>query len=192
MSLLEKLRLSLRFDPSSLACDLARIPDKARIAHCNKRDYEGDWSGVALRGPANVTHPIQSLFATPGTTDWANTDVHDGCPYFAEVMASFRCPLQSVRLLRLSPGSEIKQHRDHELGLEDGEVRIHVPVQTSPDVEFVLNSERVALEVGEVWYLNVNFPHRVANRSDDFRVHMVIDCGVDDWLRQLFRESAGG
>jgi hypothetical protein len=38
---------------------------------------------------------------------------------------------------------------------------------------------------GECWYLNVNFPHKVANRGATDRVHLVIDCAVDDWLRAL-------
>lgn len=68
---LRALRLPLDFNPHGLRADLARIPSDRWILHFNKAVYKGNWSGVALRGPANVTHPIQSLFATPGTKDWA-------------------------------------------------------------------------------------------------------------------------
>ena len=143
--IIETLRLPLDFDPAALREDLARIPSDRWIAHFNKQQYEGDWSGVALRGPANITHPIQALFANPGTTDWAYTDLHDLCPYFAQVLSRFECPLLSVRLLRLAPGSVITEHTDHSLGFEDGEVRLHVPILTNPRVEFLLNGARVPL-----------------------------------------------
>ncbi len=184
--MIETLRLPLEFSPELLRRDLDRIDDDRWIAHFNTTNYAGDWSGVALRGPADVTHPIQELFANPGTTAWAETRLADECPYFRDVMGRFECPLLSVRLLRLGPGSAIKEHTDHCLALEDGEVRLHVPVATSPEVEFWLNGNRVELQPGETWYLNVNLPHRVENQSSEHRVHMVIDCVVDDWLRALF------
>ena len=184
--MIESLRLRLDFDPDALREDLARIPSDRWILHFNKAVYKGNWSGVALRGPANVTHPIQSLVVNPGTEVWANTDLHALCPYFAHVMDSLECPLLSVRLLSLAPGAVIEEHTDNSLSFEDGELRLHIPVQTDPEVEFLLNGVRVPLGVGETWYLNVNLPHSVANRSSQHRVHMVVDCTVNGWLRELF------
>ena len=176
------IRLPLRFDPELLARDLARVPDERWIRHFVADNYEGDWSGVALRGPAGVTHPIQELFANPGTEAWENTVLYGSCPYFAEVMAAFRCELLSVRLLRLGPGSTIRRHVDHSLSLEDGEARLHVPVRTNPQIEFWLDDELLALRAGETWYLDVNRPHSVENRSSEYRVHLVLDCVVNEWL----------
>lgn len=187
----DAIRLRLRFDPDALRQDLARIADDRWIEHFVKDNYEGDWSGVALRGPAKVTHPIQQLFANPGTTEWANTDLHRACPYFAEVMSAFQCDLLSVRLLRLAPGSIIREHVDHSLSFDDGEVRIHVPVATNDRISFWLNNRVVPLGAGETWYLNVNLPHRVENASDEYRVHLVLDCVVNDWLKQQAGISTG-
>lgn len=178
------IRLPQRFDPLALREDLARIPEDRWISHFVADNYEGDWSGVALRGPANVTHPIQELFANPGTEAWANTSLYDECPYFAEVMSAFKCNLLSVRLLRLGPGSIIKEHVDHSLSLEDAELRLHVPVQTNADIKFWLDDKLVPLEAGATWYLNVNRPHRVENNSDEYRVHLVLDCEINSWLRE--------
>ncbi len=91
-----------------------------------------------------------------------------------------------MRLLSLAPQSFIREHSDHALDFEDGEVRIHVPVQTSSDIEFYLNGARLLLEEGRTYYLNVNLPHRVNNRSHHERIHLVIDAEVNDWLRELF------
>jgi aspartyl/asparaginyl beta-hydroxylase (cupin superfamily) len=104
-------------------------------------------------------------------------------------MDRLECPIKSTRLMRLAAGAEILEHSDHELGYEDGEVRLHVPVLTSSDVEFWLNSQRVDMWPGELWYLNVNLPHRVTNHSTQDRTHLVIDCEVNDWIRALFSDT---
>jgi aspartyl/asparaginyl beta-hydroxylase (cupin superfamily) len=70
--------------------------------------------------------------------------------------------------------------------LDDGELRVHVPVVTNLDVAFFLAGEQVIMQEGEAWYLNLNLPHRVENHSDIDRIHLVIDCVVDDWVRELF------
>lgn len=87
--------------------------------------------------------------------------------------------------MRLQPGSIIREHRDHELGFKDGEVRIHVPIITNPDVAFFVNGDRLPMNPGEVWYIDFSLPHRVRNRGTTDRVHLVIDCIVDDWMREL-------
>jgi len=176
------LRLPLSFDPVALRADLALIAEDRWIPHFNTNVYDGEWSGVALRGPADAVHPIQELVANPGTEAWANTSLHDECSYFAEVMAAFRCPLLSVRLLRLGPGAIIREHTDNSLAFADGDVRIHVPVQTSDEVRFRLDGRIVPLQAGETWYLNVNRPHCVENRGIEHRVHLVLDCTVNAWL----------
>jgi mannose-6-phosphate isomerase-like protein (cupin superfamily) len=69
-------------------------------------------------------------------------------------------------------------------------VRLHIPVITNREVEFVLNQVHVVMNEGDCWYLNVNQPHRVANRGATDRIHLVIDCVVNDWLRELLLAAA--
>ena len=42
------------------------------------------------------------------------------------------------------------------------------------------------MKEGEAWYLNFNLKHSVVNRSAEDRVHLVIDCVLNDWLREFF------
>ncbi len=178
------LKLPFHFDPDRLTADLEVIAADEWVAHFNKSIYEGDWSGVALR---SVGGKAMQLYPDPTATErFADTETLGRCAYYQEVLATFQCPLTSVRLLRLQAGSSIAEHRDYRLGYEDGEVRIHVPVVTDPGVAFFLAGERVPMAVGECWYLNVNLPHRVENRSRTNRIHLVLDCMVNDWLRQFF------
>jgi hypothetical protein len=183
------LRLPFTFDPASLKADLGQIQPDEWVDHFNKSVYEGDWSGVALRSVGG--QPMQ-LYPDPTATGaFADTPMLARCPYFQRVLATFQCPFTAVRLLRLNAGSHIREHRDYRLGYEDGEVRLHIPVVTNPEVAFFLDGQRVWMAEGECWYLNVNLPHRVENHSATDRVHLVIDCVVNEWLADLFREQPG-
>ena len=75
---------------------------------------------------------------------------------------------------------------------QDGVGRVHIPVITNPEVEFFLQGELIDMRPGEAWYLNFNLPHRVENRSSEARVHLVVDCIVNDWFLGFFTSSNSG
>jgi hypothetical protein len=174
-------RLPLRFDPDRLTQDLARIAPDEWQPHFVNIHYEEGWSGVALRSPGGGATDLAH-----GAKPYADTAVLGRCPYFQEVLAAFHCPLQRVRLLRLARGARILEHIDPESGQGQREVRIHVPIVTHADVEFYSNGRRVTMAPGETWFLDTSYPHRLHNRAPIDRVHLVIDCTVDDWVRSLF------
>jgi len=178
------VKLPFSFDVARLKQDAGRISEWEWVAHFNKTIYEGDWSGIALRSVGGATG---KLYPDPtATQSFADTETLVRCPYFQEVLGSFHCPLTSVRILRLRPGAKIREHRDFKLGYEDGEVRIHIPIQTASGVAFFLDGAQVSMQEGEVWYLNLNLPHRVENESQVDRLHLVLDCMLNDWLAGFF------
>jgi hypothetical protein len=182
--MLTSLKFPFEFDVARLQADLALIQAAEWQRHFNTSIYEGDWSGVALRA---VPDSGLSIYPDPTATDrFTDTTALARCTYFQAVLATFQCPLTSARLLRLKARSNILEHRDYKLGFEDGEIRVHVPIVTEPAVAFYLADERVPMAAGECWYVNVNLPHRVDNQSDRDRVHLVIDCVVNDWLAGFF------
>jgi len=103
------------------------------------------------------------IYSDPAATAFEDAPVLAACPYFRAVLATLACPLQAVRLMRLTAGSVIKEHTDHGLCFEQGSVRIHIPI-TNDGVVFELNRCRVILEAGSCWYLRLSDPHSVANR----------------------------
>lgn len=175
------LRLPFDFDPEALRRDLAELSADDWQPHYNQRDFGGLWQGVALRSATGSPSDLNAVADT-----FQDTALLDRCAFFKRVLDAFQCPLRSVRLLSLAPGSFIREHSDHALDYEDGEVRIHVPIQTSPGVEFYVCGERLHLEEGGCYYVNVNLPHRVKNRGAADRVHLVIDAQVNQWVRDLF------
>ena len=179
----DRVRLPLSFDALALAAEALALPPDAWVPHFNRSVYEGEWAGVALRSVGGVA---TQLYPDPAAqAPFAGTPTLARCPAFRRALDQFRCPLLAARLLALAPGAVINEHRDYRLGWSDGEIRVHVAVVTSPEVEFVLDGRHVELAPGEPWYLNLNRPHRVANRSGVNRIHLVVDCVVDDWLRTL-------
>jgi quercetin dioxygenase-like cupin family protein len=185
----DRLRLPLTFDPDLLARDLDRLSSREWIRHYVRQNYDGDWSIVALRSPAGETHPIRMIYADPTARSFVDTPLLQGCDYFRRVLDTFECPLRVVRLMRLTPGSRIKEHTDLDLSFEDGMVRVHIPVTTNPEVEFQLNGSRVVLAAGSAWYLRLSDPHSVANRGSADRVHLVVDADVNAWVEALFEAA---
>ena len=193
-SMPDRLRLPLDFDPARLKADLDGLTGIAWTSHFVTQNYEGDWSVIALRAPAGARHPIRMIVSEPGCTDFVDTPALAASPYFRQVLAAFACPLLGARLMRLTPGSMIREHHDHDLAFEQGTVRIHVPVATNDGVDFRLNGVRCVMPEGSAWYLRLSDPHSVTNHGPTDRVHMVIDAAVHGWIEALFaraRASAG-
>ena len=181
-------RLPLWFDAAGLQADANALSPGDWIPHFNTRYYEGDWSGAALRAVGGVA---DRLYPDPTAGDqFADTPVLERCPNARAALAAFRCPLLAVRFLRLGPRSRIREHSDYNLSVDDGEVRIHVPVTTNAGVEFHLDRSPVDMAPGEVWYLDLNLRHAVVNAGSVPRVHLVVDCVVDDWMRELILAPA--
>ena len=179
-------RLPLAFDAARLQADLELIAPDEWIPHFNAQYHEGGWSGVALRA---IGGKAAQLYPDPLATAFADTPVLERCPSLREALAVFQSPLQSVRLLRIAAGAGIREHRDYNLGFEDGEIRMHIPITTNPGVEFVLDGQRMDMRPGECWYLDFNLRHHVRNHGATDRVHLVIDCRVDDWIRALIASA---
>jgi hypothetical protein len=187
----DRLRLPLDFEPQRLAADMAAVASAGWTAHFVTQNYEGDWSVMPLRGPAGARHPVQMIYSDPACTDFADTPLLAATPYFRDLLGQFACPLLAVRLMRLAPGSVIKEHRDHDLAFEDGTVRIHVPVVTHDGVDFRLNGRQCVMPAGSAWYLRLSDPHSVANRGPTDRIHLVIDATVNGWVEALLTRAAG-
>ena len=179
----DRLKLDLSFDPLLPLGDLERLESVDWVEHFVKQNYDGDWSVIPLRGPATATHPVMMIYSDPSCSEFASTPFLDGCPYFRTVLKSFLCPLQAVRLMKLSSGSRIREHTDHDLAAENGTARLHIPIVTNDGVDFRLNGTRVFMNEGECWYLRLSDPHSVENNGDSDRVHLVIDAEVDGWLQ---------
>ncbi|HZR02422.1 MAG TPA: aspartyl/asparaginyl beta-hydroxylase domain-containing protein [Burkholderiales bacterium] len=177
-------RLPLCCDIVAFKRDIAQFADPEWRSHFNTEYHDGSWTGIALQAGEDAA---QALYPDPAAKGrFRDTPQFALCPSIREFVAQLSCPVHSVRLLRLRAGGTIREHRDDDLGFDQGEVRLHVPIETNPQVEFYLDGERIPMAEGECWYLDFSLPHRVQNRGDTDRIHLVIDCSLNEWLRALF------
>jgi hypothetical protein len=186
--MLSTYHLPLSFDPGLLQRDLAALLTSDWVPHFNKPYYKGDWSGIALRAVGGDPGRLYPDMATHAP--YVDTPLLERCPYFRAVLAELAFPHEAVRLLRLAAGSSIREHKDYDLGYDDGEIRLHIPILTNPDVEFILGGERVEMRPGECWYMDFNLPHSVVNNGATDRIHLVVDGHVNDWVRAIFAPAA--
>lgn len=184
MLILKYLRLPFYFDVNILQKEVKHLSAASWQMHYQTMHYEGEWSAIPLRSAGGRADNI--IIAPTNDADYEDTIFLNECPYLEEVLQTFKCPLKAVRLLKLNAGAIIKKHRDAELNFENGEIRLHIPVITHPDVDFYLDEEKITLQEGECWYLNFNLLHSIHNRSPINRIHLVIDAEVNDWVKEIF------
>lgn len=184
--MIRSAKINLPINALSLRQEVLDLPN-TWFPHFNTAHYEGEWTVLSLRAPGG--HQDRIIPDLMSEDLFLDTSLMQRCPAVKQILASFQCPVGSVRLLNLKSGAVIKEHRDHDLAFEHGEARLHIPVFTNNQVEFWVEKERIRMEVGECWYINANLPHRVANYGPTDRIHLVIDCKVNDWLRDLFGQA---
>jgi hypothetical protein len=77
-------------------------------------------------------------------------------------------------LVRLKGQGVIPPHVDNGYSLLNCR-RIHIPIQSTDGVEFTVGGEQRVMKEGELWEINNAREHSVVNRSDQERVHLIID-----------------
>lgn len=185
MSTCSYLKLPFSFDIAKLQHDLALAVRSPWIKHFNIQAYEKDWSCIPLRSVGGrIDHilPIDS-------EEFQDTEILEQCAYFREVIAQFQCEKTSIRLMSLATGGVIKEHRDAGSSIEDGITRLHIPIQTTPEVIFTIDHIPVHFSAGDTWYLNASCLHGVRNASQHARVHLMLDCVSNSWLEKVFRQA---
>ena len=183
MSQTRYLQLPMTFDIERLQADLAIATQTQWISHFNTSAYENDWSCIPLRSVGGKSDHILPLHGF----QFEDTPILKQCDYFQYVLRQFQCEVSSVRLMALAAGAEIKEHRDAGTSLEDGVTRLHIPIQSNPEVLFRIDDELIHFSVGHVWYLNASCLHGVHNAGTTTRIHLMLDCVTNPWLEAMFK-----
>jgi hypothetical protein len=176
------IRLPLSYDADRMQRDLEAVRH-FDLARQPGPYHDGGWKGLSLhsQGGKQGAHPGYA-----GLDHYFPTEALSHTPYFKEILDGLSCPKKVVRLLTLPPGAKIEEHNDAWANFYCGTLRLHVPIVTHDDVDFVIHGHRCVWRPGELWYGDFSLPHWVANRSSVVRVHMVIDVEINHWLLGLF------
>jgi hypothetical protein len=112
---------------------------------------------------------------------------HQALPVMSEVIARFYREggvILRAMIARLPPNARILRHKDAHPSFSAAH-RIHVPLVTNPDVEFIVGSERITPRENYAFELNNHMFHEVINNGDRARLHFIFDYAM------LPRGSAG-
>ncbi|MGZ4116413.1 MAG: aspartyl/asparaginyl beta-hydroxylase domain-containing protein [Bacteroidia bacterium] len=180
------LLLPIKIDTKKLCEDLQTCLKAQWKEHFNTHDYSGSWTAISLRSQSGNAEDIH---AHNSTLPFANTPLLEQCNYFKEIIDSFQCEKETVRLLRLQPGSVIKEHRDLGLAYRFGDFRIHIPILTEAAVTFLVGGKNIPMKKGECWYADFDQLHSVKNDSTSERIHLVIDGKRNEWTDDLFKKA---
>ena len=183
-SIISFARLCRTDNVGALQTDIFNLLSQSWVDHVNTRDYRGGWDVMPLRCQRQHinSHPVLQSFAIEAAETWEDLPLLDLCPNIKNLLSYLQCPLKAVRLMRLKAGAEIKPHRDHELSIEFGEARLHLPIHTSDSVRFYVNKKIIPMRAGELWYFNADQIHEVYNDGNEDRINLVIDCVANEWL----------
>ena len=186
--MIKYLQLPFLFDIAAMQNDLASIESQSWKLHYNTQHFEGVWSALPLRSVNGSLHNIIAHDAA--TAVFADTELMKNCPALQAIINEIKCEKLGIRLLKLEAGAVIHAHRDMDLYFEEGEIRLHIPIKTNELVEFFLEEEQIKMQEGECWYMNLALLHNINNKSQFDRVHLVIDCVVNDWIKSIFQSPS--
>ncbi|MEP7142044.1 MAG: aspartyl/asparaginyl beta-hydroxylase domain-containing protein [Ferruginibacter sp.] len=175
------------FDVQQMQQEVQGLQQALWKPHYNEKQYEGSWTTLPLRSINGSVENSISIHASSLQKNMAykDTSLLNECPYLQSVITFFDCEKMSVRLMNLEAGAFIKEHTDHEMCFEEGEARFHIPISSNNGIEFFIEGEKIPMKEGECWYLNLSLKHHVINLGNTSRIHLVIDCKVNDWIKNL-------
>jgi hypothetical protein len=186
--MIKYLQLPFQFDVAAMQAEVKALTQAEWPLHYQTKHYDGEWSALALR---SIDGSVENILISPlDNAPYKDTELLQRSPYLQTVLQTIQCPLLAVRLQKLGAGAIIKEHTDGGLCVEEGLLRLHIPVVTNDEVELLLEGEQMKIKEGECWYMNFNLPHSLNNRSAVDRIHLVIDAVVNEWVTELFNSAS--
>ena len=176
-SYMNAIKLPFQFDPNKILKELNRFTPS---------DYYDIYNPSVTLETLWSKHLIEPVGGQDGPPEFLPNEALKNSPYLLSIHDTFQCRKETFRIHTLEAGASIKPHRDIGYSFEYGKVRLHIPVQTNDKVEIRLEGELVPMKPGECWYCNFDITHEVHNKGQQPRVHLIMDCIVNDWLTEKF------
>jgi hypothetical protein len=136
---------------------------------------------------------VAQLLNSSGSTEQLRID--GGAPVPTPLLAQFptikqmlhetELDVRIARLARISPGSWMHEHND-EAGIGEVRQRLHIPLVSNPQAVLCFDGTHVHLAPGFMWKLDhERVPHAAANYGEADRVHLILDCRMNEALQHL-------
>ncbi len=172
------IRLPFEFDVERMALELAQFSNIQWMSHPDKIDGNSALPLISSGGGRNNEFK----------GEMKPTPLLDCSHYLQQVIASFGEVFGRSRLMRLDAGCEVSPHVDFNHHWHH-HVRIHIPIVTSPNVIFYCGDKHVHMPAGTCWIFDSWRLHRVVNRGEQARVHLVIDTAGSSHFWEMVEQA---
>jgi len=163
--------LRVKIDHEVMRAELARLDDDLAFGPQRGPYHNGKWNRIGLVAPSGDPH---RTYPQPDEQN-QRTEVLKALPSVERVFDLFEGPVRAASISRMEPGAVVKWHRDVRQSADLEYVRLHLPIVTSRGSTMVLAHHTTHLTAGHLWYGDFTFPHRVNNKSNEARIHIMFD-----------------
>ena len=101
------------------------------------------------------------------------------------VISFFKTRINMAVFYYLEPGGTLHPHRDMTGAKLNDRIRFHIPIRTNDNVFFRVSGERIIMGPGTFWALDTSYLHSVENVGSETRIHIVIECDINQWCRSI-------
>ncbi len=174
----EFYRLPVMFDAERLREEVERFAPNAWRAH--PQGFEGNSAMILVAANGEINDDLKGVMKP--TPHLINS------PYLQQVLASFNTVVGRSRLMRIGPQRGVSSHVDINYYWHN-RTRVHVPIITHPDIQFVCDDKRVHMAAGEAWIFDNWKTHEVINPTATTRTHLVFDTVGSASFWRMVREA---
>jgi hypothetical protein len=108
-------------------------------------------------------------------------------PLIEEIERISKLKIVKLEINIMPSGTKIDTHMD-KWGVLSKCCRIHIPIQTSPDVVFFVGNNCYSIPEGQIFEFNNQIPHSVENNSNLSRIHYVFDLVKEEDILEFEKE----
>lgn len=178
----EFVQLPLHFDAARLQQEIARFAESDWRPHPEGHRGNSALPLIASGGDPNDDSVRGPMRATP---------LLQQCPYLRQVLAAFETVWGRTRLMRIDGNAEATPHTDVNYYWTQ-HARVHVPIVTNPNVQFLCGAKAVHMAAGQSWIFDTWSLHNVLNPHPDARIHLVADTTGSARFWELVEEGTRG
>lgn len=155
-----------------------------------------EWTSVYSDYHSGGWQTLSLLNRTSNSTDTVIEDCHpvattllQRLPCAQAFLKSFGLDYMWVRLAKLQPNAFLWEHRDYQELKKTERLRLHIPIVTNRFSTMIVGDARIHLAAGYMWKLNPAHRHGAGNFGKEDRIHILIDCYMNDALKSLLRSE---
>jgi len=164
--------LNISFDKEAIVTECINVLGLAKPSKQHDVYHSGNWSAISLRS-CDGTH-VNDKPSIDGR--YYDSELMKTTPNVKKLISEIPGEPARIRIMNLPPNEKIYWHYDKGESIDDGQIaRLHIPIITGTEVLFQINHEDISWVEGGLYYGDFSFPHRLWNKENFNRIHLVLD-----------------